>query len=288
MNREKLFDALADVDEAYIAEALRYSPEASSGSSERIVHLNKKRMISFALAAALILALGIAAYAVFSTYSTRVPEPEETFRINWAENASGYIEWTDAKLAVTFPDTAESKEIEFRPGWLPYELPQELAGSIPCSGIGKDTWFKRLTSEALAFSDGPYAVSAYQNMGQPLLIESYSMSMFNDGGALLLLYYTPGEIIEEHWDEQNVDVMRFHCTQHRDAVPDFGIPEYTLEEDIILMSNPDAGWIVRICGEIGMDELVMVAKNLEIRETGKVLSYGDFENHYAFMDGGVG
>ena len=272
MNREKLFDALADVDEAYIAEALRYSPEASSGSSERIVHLNKKRMISFALAAALILALGIAAYAVFSTYSTRVPEPEETFRINWAENASGYIEWTDAKLAVTFPDTAESKQIEFRPGWLPDEL-SELKRTRPLS---------RLTAEELAYK--------YPDLsgGQPLLIESYSMSMFNNGGALLLLYYTPGEIIEEHWDEQNVDVMRFHCTQHRDAVPDFGIPEYTLEEDIILMSNPDAGWIVRICGEIGMDELVMVAKNLEIRETGKVLSYGDFENHYAFMDGGVG
>ena len=286
MNREKLFDALADVDEAYIAEALRYSPEASSGSSERIVHLNKKRMISFALAAALILALGIAAYAVFSTYSTRVPEPEETFRINWAENASGYIEWTDAKLAVTFPDTAESKQIEFRPGWLPYELPQELAGSIPCSSIGKDTWFKRLTSEALAFSDGPYAVSAYQNMGQPLLIESYSMSMFNDGGALLLLYYTPGEIIEEHWDEQNVDVMRFHCTMTLEA-NDYS-PERTLEQDILLMSNPEGGWVVRLGGEIGMDDLVKVAKNLEIFETGTALSYDDFENHYAFMDGGVG
>ena len=74
MNREKLFDALADVDEAYIAEALRYSPEAASGSSERIVHLNKKKIISFALAAVLILALGAAAYAVFSTYSARVPE----------------------------------------------------------------------------------------------------------------------------------------------------------------------------------------------------------------------
>ena len=85
MNREKLFDSLADIDDAYIAEALRYSPEAASGSSERIVHLNKKKIISFALAAALILALGVAAYAVFSTYSTRVPEPEETFRINWAE-----------------------------------------------------------------------------------------------------------------------------------------------------------------------------------------------------------
>lgn len=270
MNREKLFDALADVDEAYIAEALRYSPEAASGSSERIVHLKKKRMISFALAAALILALGVAAYAVFSTYSTRVPEPEETFRINWEENASGYIEWTDAKLAVTFPDTAESREIEFRPGWLPDEL-SELKRTRPLS---------RLTAEELAYK--------YPDLsgGQPLLIESYSMSMFNNGGALLLLYYTPGEIIEEHWDEQNVDVMRFHCTMTLEA--NAYSPERTLEQDILLMSNPEAGWIVCLNGEIGMDELVKVAKNLEIFETGTVLSYDDFENHYAFMDGGVG
>ncbi len=269
MNREKLFDSLADIDETYIAEALRYSPEASSGSSERIVHLNKKRMISFALAAALILALGAAAYAVFSTYSARVPEPEETFRINWAENASGYIEWTDAKLAVTFPDTAESKQIEFRPGWLPDEL-SELKRTRPLS---------RLTAEELAYK--------YPDLsgGQPLLIESYSMSMFNNGGALLLLYYTPGEIIEEHWDEQNVDVMRFHCTMTLEA-NDYS-PERTLEQDILLMSNPEAGWIVCLNGEIGMDELVKVAKNLEIFETGTVLSYDDFENHYAFMDGGV-
>ena len=270
MNREKLFDALADVDEAYIAEALRYSPEAASSSSERIVHLKKKRMISFALAAALILALGVAAYAVFSTYSTRVPEPEETFRINWAENASGYIEWTDAKLAVTFPDTAESKQIEFRPGWLPDEL-SELKRTRPLS---------RLTAEELAYK--------YPDLsgGQPLLIESYSMSMFNNGGALLLLYYTPGEIIEEHWDEQNVDVMRFHCTMTLEA--NAYAPERTLEQDILLMSNPEAGWIVCLNGEIGMDELVKVARSLEIFETGTALTYDDFENHYAFMDGGVG
>ena len=281
MNREKLFDALADVDEAYIAEALRYSPEAASGSSERIVHLNKKRMISFALAAALILALGVAAYAVFSTYSTRVPEPEETFRINWAENASGYIEWTDAKLAVTFPETAQSREIEFRPGYLPVELPPELAASIPSSALNADTWFQRFSLESLADRFPDMTAS-----NQPLLIESYSMSMFNDGGALLLLYYTPGEIIEEHWDEQNVDVMRFHCTMTLEA--NAYAPERTLEQDILLMSNPEAGWIVCLNGEIGMDELVKVARSLEIFETGTALTYDDFENHYAFMDGGVG
>ena len=270
MNREKLFDALADIDETYIAEALRYSPEAASGSSERIVHLNKKKIISFALAAVLILALGAAAYAVFSTYSARVPEPEETFRINWEENASGYIEWTDAKLAVTFPDTAESRQIEFRPGWLPEEL-SELMVKKPLS---------RLTAEELAYKFPELSGS------QPLLIESYSMSMFNNGGALLLLYYTPGEIIEEHWDEQNVDVMRFHCAMTLEA--NAYAPERTLEQDILLMSNPEAGWIVCLNGEIGMDELVKVARNLEIFETGTALTYDDFENHYAFMDGGVG
>ena len=270
MNRERIFDALSGLDARYVAEALRYSPEAASAAPERIVHLRKKRIVSFALAAALLLALGAAAWAVFSTYSARVPAPEEAFRIHWEENASGYIEWTDAKLAVTFPETAESREIEFRPGWLPEEL----------SSLKTGAWLSRLTAEQLACKYPAMTAS------QPLLIESYSMSMFNNGGALLLLYYTPENIIEEHWDEQNVDVMRFHATQHLAA--NGYAPERTLEQDILLMSDPEAGWVVRLCGEVGMDTLVKVAQNLEIRETGKVLRCGDFENHYTFMDGGVG
>ena len=282
MNREKLFDALAGIDDRFISDALRYSPEAASGSSERIIHLKKKKIITFALAAVLILAISAAAYAVFSPYSTRVPEPEEGFRIDWEENARGYIEWTDAKLAVTFPETAQSREIEFRPGYLPVELPTQLDASIPWSDLSADTWFQRLSLETLS--------DRFSNMtaNQPLLIETYYMSMFNNGGALLLLYYTPDNIVEERWDEQGVDVMRFHATQHLDARPEFSMPERTLEQDIVLMANPDAGWVVRICGEAGMEELVRVAKSLEIRETGKTLTYDDFPDHYTFMDGGVG
>lgn len=70
MNRETLFDALAGIDESFISEALRYSPEAAFGSSERIVHLKKKRIISFALAAALILALGVTAWAAYDAVAT--------------------------------------------------------------------------------------------------------------------------------------------------------------------------------------------------------------------------
>lgn len=246
---------------------------------KQVKHFKTKRIISFALAAALILSLGIAAYAAFSSMTHRVPKKSETFRISWEEGPTGYVEWGDAKLAVTFPETAESKEIEFRPGWLPDEMASLKNGS----------WRSRLTAEKLAFSGSPQTkIPAYQDMMQPLLIETYYMSQFSGGGALLLLYYTPEEIIEGHWDELGVDVMRFHCTEHFDARPEIGMDEYTLEQDIILLSDADAGWVVRVCGEIGMDELVNIAKNLEIRETGKVLTCNDFENHYAFMDGGVG
>ena len=247
---------------------------------KQVKHFKTKRIISFALAAALILSLGIAAYAAFSSMTHRVPKKSETFRISWEEGPTGYVEWSDAKLAVTFPETAESKEIEFRPSYLPDEM----------SSLQNGSWRSRLTAEKLALSGSPQSkIPAYQDMMQPLLIETYYMSQFSDGGALLLLYYTPEEIIEEHWDELSVDVMRFHCTEHFDARPEIGMDEYTLEQDIILLSNADAGWVVRVCGEIGMDELVKVARSLEIRETGKVLTCDDFEgNHFAFMDGGVG
>ena len=289
MKRETITLMINGLADNYISEAEAFSPDAIQETPERIVHLNRKKIITFALAAVLILSLSIAAYAAYvSSMSRRVPEPTETFRINWEENPSGYLDWSNAKLAITFPDTAESREIEFRPGWLPFELPETLGACTPWENLTADTWFRRLSAETLAFPEGPDSVAEFEGMSQPLLIETYSMSQFNNGGALLLLYYTPDEITEEHWDELNADVMRFHCTQHLDAVPEYDVPERILEQNIILLSNADAGWAIRVCGEIGMDELVKVAKNLKVRETGKVLTYDDFENHYNFFDGGVG
>ena len=104
---------------------------------KQVKHLKTKRIISFALAAALILSLGIAAYAAFSSMTHRIPEKSEKFRISWEEGRTGYVEWSDAKLAVTFPETAESKEIEFRPGWLPDEMASLKDGS----------WRSRFTAE---------------------------------------------------------------------------------------------------------------------------------------------
>lgn len=64
MNREKLSDIIGGIDEKQIAACFRYDPESAMTSSERIEHMKTKRLISFALVAAVILSLGIAAYAI--------------------------------------------------------------------------------------------------------------------------------------------------------------------------------------------------------------------------------
>ena len=62
MKRELLIQAFNNIDENYIAEAVYSTPKAASKAPERIVHLNRKRIITFALAAVLIVALAATAY----------------------------------------------------------------------------------------------------------------------------------------------------------------------------------------------------------------------------------
>ena len=157
---------------------------------------------------------------------------------------------------------AEGKAIEFRPGWLPCEMPEELPLSQPWSGLSKDTWFTRLTLESLTWQDSPEA----RDINQPLEIEVYAMPQFNDGGAMLMLYQTPGEITEEHWDKLNADVLSFHGKQHFEErdIPelDMHIGAYDIEYDYVLLSNEEQGWIIEVCGQLGMDTVRKVAENL--------------------------
>ena len=64
MKRETISLALNRLDERHISDTVVFSPGAMQDSPERIVFMKKKRIITFALAAVLIFALGISAYAV--------------------------------------------------------------------------------------------------------------------------------------------------------------------------------------------------------------------------------
>ena len=293
LNRDSLFDAMSNIPDEYLvsaADLLDYTKEDNLLNINQNTKNTARRTGRILLIAAVIACLfTVSAFAagLFSV-STRVPDAKETFRIHWDDSEQGYLEWADAKLVLTFPETAESREIEFRPGWLPFDIPSELGGSVPWNSLTEDTWFKRFTSETLCTPD----TAEFEGIQQPVLIEVYSMAQFRDGGAMLMLYQTPGEITEEHRDDLNVDVLSFHSTQHFDErdIPEFDlhIDAYDLEYDYILLSNTEQGWIIRVCGQLGMETIRKVAENLEIRETGNTLTAEDFQDRFLFIDGGVG
>ena len=75
-----------------ISEADVFDPETIQEPPERIVHM-KKRIITFALAAALMLALGITAYAIWSIHAARQQELKADLKIE-ENNVSSYMEYT--------------------------------------------------------------------------------------------------------------------------------------------------------------------------------------------------
>ena len=92
MKREHLSDIISNIDEGLVAQAARYAPDLRSGSPERIVHMKKKRIVSIALAAALILALGVTAFAVWNIHAARQQELKADLKIV-ENNVSSYTEY---------------------------------------------------------------------------------------------------------------------------------------------------------------------------------------------------
>lgn len=94
MTREQVWDIIGDIDDRFIAEAAQYDPKQCSRSPERIGVMSKKRIITFALAAALILALGVTAYAIgMGIHRQRQAEMRENFGMGGSD-APAYQEYT--------------------------------------------------------------------------------------------------------------------------------------------------------------------------------------------------
>ena len=65
MKRETISLALNSLDDRHITDTAVFSPERIQRSPERIVYMKRKRIVTFALAAALMLVLGISAFAIW-------------------------------------------------------------------------------------------------------------------------------------------------------------------------------------------------------------------------------
>ena len=91
MKRETITMMLNSIDDDYISETAVYCPESIQESPERIVHMKSRRIISIALAAALILAMGAVAYAA-DLFGIRAMFMRNT---SSADNSnSGYVSFT--------------------------------------------------------------------------------------------------------------------------------------------------------------------------------------------------
>ena len=90
MKREILSQAIGGIDDRFLAEALGPAPAGASGPSERIRPMKSKRIITLALAAALLLSLGVVAYAVSSVHAQRQQELHENLQ---ADNTDSYVEY---------------------------------------------------------------------------------------------------------------------------------------------------------------------------------------------------
>jgi len=94
MTREQLWGIIGNIDDRFIAEAAQYDPKKCSRSPERNVIMKTKRIITLAIAAALILAMSIAAYAAYGAVSS--PEAAEKVALAQIE------EWK--KLGILSPE----------------------------------------------------------------------------------------------------------------------------------------------------------------------------------------
>ncbi|MGM9614070.1 MAG: hypothetical protein ACI3W7_00895 [Oscillospiraceae bacterium] len=92
MKRERLSKAFGDMEERFVLEAYCPIPEEALSASERIVHMKKKRLITIALAAALMLALGLTAYAAWSIHAERQQELRADLMID-ENKVSSYVEY---------------------------------------------------------------------------------------------------------------------------------------------------------------------------------------------------
>ena len=110
MKREQLSKIICDLDDRQIAEACRFDPALCKGSPGRIVML-KRKIIPFALAAVLLLALGAGAYALASSLTVS--------RLN-------------GEPAIVSKGESQEKELDFRvdlPDWAaPFAAPGETGG----------------------------------------------------------------------------------------------------------------------------------------------------------------
>jgi hypothetical protein len=97
MNRDQILQMLENIDDRFVTEAARFDPVGRRSPTERSRHMKTKRIVTLALAAALLLGLGAVACAVgMSIYRQRQEELRQELQID-ENKVEDYVEYPVAQ-----------------------------------------------------------------------------------------------------------------------------------------------------------------------------------------------
>lgn len=198
----------------------------------------------------------------------RFPDYDEEFPVQFGEQA---IVWKNVPWALNFEGSSVAAKVRFKPGWLPF------AGGSFGNYPDADGYYTYYVSEGVPDSLRP---AEYAGMSQAYSIKLYYAPQFTDGGALLMMYSTPGSIVR---GEINGCEALETCAYNKNP--------YTGEVtngNYLIMYSKDYGYIIVVCGEAPMQDLEHIASTLELDVTRETVFPEDFERRYDFFDIGVG
>lgn len=258
---------------------------AENGIKRTPRHGAWRRIAPLAAAAALLLALGVTAYAT-GLFGWRVHPVEEGERITapgrYEDQRTGEAVWREADLTGTtelilFDESDGPRyEAEFRPGWLPEEpdvwLPEqgtdfeyEKRGEHAAEG-----WYRfsscDLRTEATA--------KAYHEAG--IFGIPYQIEVISSYPAKRLMLYAQEtrSLAEEDWD--GVRVLKVETTTQ----------SYSL--NYVILVNDSEGWAVSVGGEDSIETLEHIARELEVRVTDTEVDFSKSEAGWSYFFVGRG
>ena len=227
MKREQLSTIICNIDDRHIAEAYQFDPDLCARSSERIVHMKKKRIISLALAAALMLALGAVAYAVWSIHTARQQELKADLRIE-ENNVSSYNEYAitdDQASGLVLLSSVNDGEIQ-RVYVNISPVSEEDAGGFP-----KQTSFSwSIDGTEIGGFAGPELPTSLSLSGQDEIREAVLQYAYDkETQTMTLQCYIDGNFIEQARSALGTDSLPLlvHMTVGQDETTTFGPASFT-------------------------------------------------------------
>ena len=272
MKREVIEEALSNISEEYIAEALDlHDPEVVSGSGNM-----KKKIVTIILAAAITAALGATAYAALNGMTARDGEPGETLVKVEPSNVCEDVCWTDEDTGeevvgsfveeeqtlyydhitkvFTFDAMDSCHRIEFCASYLPEGY------DVWCGGVGQ--WID--VTQGISSEDGKwYNINVY-----------YAPQFGAEGSLFCMDDFTSEETIEDG----DFIIYKLSGTHYNSDIP----------ANYYLMYNTVDGYLIVIDSNESLQICEDIAAGLEIRSTGSMINYNPNDSHDIYLGSGQG